>query len=248
MGETDSWSSERGTIAGLATAVALQRRGHRGHRHRGSATDTSSRRARHQHLAQRAWPRLMRSASGTPCASAGGRVTAGAVRLARRQHGCAIPPPKGWSKPSARPLVVIRRLCIDQGAYRPRSPSGTATQPGCPPLELVTYYRRLSRLALSNSYHARSRPRQFGAYGTRFDRRPRTSNGAPGRPHTSSYTAWRGGGRLRHRTQTSPVKCWARAIDVRPRTPLGGGSHVLVRHRCVAGRRTRVTACVNCAI
>lgn len=169
-------------ISGLATAVALQRRGHEVTVIE-ERTDTSS------GVGISIWPNALAALDelgvGDAVRAAGGRVTAGALRW-RDGSWLRHPAPQRMVKSLGEPLVVIRRSALTEllaGALA----DGTV-QTGLSAEELVTTADGV-RVTLSDST-ARTASAVIGADGTRSVV-ARHLNGALADRYVG-YTAWRG--------------------------------------------------------
>ena len=171
-----------GGISGLATAVALQRRGHEGAVIE-ERTDTSS------GAGISIWPNALAALDeigvGDAVREAGGRVTAGALRW-RDGTWLRHPAPRRLVKALGEPLVVIRRSALTK-VMADALADGTV-HTGLSARELATTTDGV-RLALSDST-MREAAAVIGADGTRSIV-ARHLNGALAHRY-AGYTAWRG--------------------------------------------------------
>jgi 2-polyprenyl-6-methoxyphenol hydroxylase-like FAD-dependent oxidoreductase len=169
-------------ISGLATAVALQRRGH-------EVTVIEVRTATSSGAGISIWPNALAALDeigvGDAVREAGGRVTAGALRW-RDGTWLRHPAPERLVKALGEPLVVIRRSAL-ANVLADALADGTV-HTGLSALELVTTTDGV-RLALSDST-MRDAAAVIGADGT-HSIVARHLNGALAHRY-AGYTAWRG--------------------------------------------------------
>jgi 2-polyprenyl-6-methoxyphenol hydroxylase-like FAD-dependent oxidoreductase len=169
-------------ISGLATAVALQRRGH-------DVTVIEERTETSSGAGISIWPNALAALDeigvGDAVREAGGRVTAGALRW-RDGTWLRHPAPERLVKALGEPLVVIRRSALTK-VLADALADGTV-HTGLSARELATTTDGV-RLALSDST-MREAAAVIGADGTRSTV-ARYLNGALA-DHYVGYTAWRG--------------------------------------------------------
>ena len=223
-------------IAGLATAVALQRRGH-------DVTVIEERTDTATGAGISIWPNALAALDhiglGDAVRAAGGAVTAGALRW-RDGSWLRHPSAERIVKALGEPLVVVRRSALTDilaGAL-----AGGTVRNGVAVRELVTTGAGV-RITLSDST-TREAAAVIGADGTRSVV-ARHLNGALNEPLRRLYGMARGGrvcDRPRIRRRSPGPGHRVRACSTR------AGPHLLVRHRTGAGgregtrRRTGVSA------